>query len=431
MSMVESTVVNVGPAAMEQRALFLMKELRRVGTAATLIVVCGTIIILTMTLAMGHYNSLAHAGPKAVADGFVLSLLMGPRGRWRMVALLGVVYGLVLVMQVGVIYLAPVMVMTGIIAAMAGWCVDRMGGRLAAVIVAAALYEWLAGFGAPIKIYFATDGQSEPILWTMWMLEWPLRIIGAVCGVMLARKFVRRREDAEGNYGVEAAESAEQMLSRCPMARSSATTDANQGAVEPINRAINQKVPGHKSGENLRRSSSTGQAAVRLSAAMLACTLPMGVQSSVWLSVITAGYIGYGLWLGMRKSLLGIFAALLWGWLMFGLGSYLWHQDFLRVQDLGRTLVLRFAPLAIASSALVRSTRSVDLLRLLAAMYCPRVILIPLAQVLRSAGGVQRQWRQQQAIGAGGRKGWRARMLGPLDRCRPILVAWCDQLRRG
>ena len=48
---------------------FTRRELQRVGAAVLLMAVLGTIIIIGMTIAMGHYNTLAHAGPKAVIDG--------------------------------------------------------------------------------------------------------------------------------------------------------------------------------------------------------------------------------------------------------------------------------------------------------------------------------------------------------------------------
>lgn len=180
----------------QPNAAFTPRELARVGIAATMIVFGGTVIILLMIMLLGHYNSLAHSFPKAVLDGAVIALLLGRSGRWRCLALLGVVYGLVLLMQVGVAYLPPVLALAGLLGvlagATAGWVRRWLG-----VLVAAAAFEWAAGLGSPLKIFFGTGDANEPFLWGLWFAEWPLRISGAVVGVLLAWRWAARWEGGE------------------------------------------------------------------------------------------------------------------------------------------------------------------------------------------------------------------------------------------
>lgn len=68
------------PDLSEER-FFSLRELSRVGTATTMLVVVGTAIVVVMTIMLGHYNSLAHCGPKAVLDGAIIALLIGRHGR--------------------------------------------------------------------------------------------------------------------------------------------------------------------------------------------------------------------------------------------------------------------------------------------------------------------------------------------------------------
>ena len=349
-------------------AAFDLTELRRVGTAATMVVVCGTIIIITMTMMLGHYNSLAHSGPKAVLDGAVIGLLVGRRGRWRCLALLGIVYGLVLLLQIGVFYLVPVMATAGIVAAGVGRAVS-IAHRATAVVVAAIVYELLAGCGAPIKIYFGTGGRHEPFLWGMWFAEWPLRIIGAAAGVWLAGRWRRRRADAQ------AADD------------SVAEVDASS----PDHDVVSTHLP------SLPRARGVGAAALRLSVSILACVVPMMVESGRVLGLLAIASIGYALWAGLRRQIFGAMIGLLWGWLVFGLFSYLWHQDTARVADMLRTLVLRFTPITLASMVLVATTRPVDIVRLLRRCGVSRVILLPLASVIRDLPASRRELRRTMA----------------------------------
>lgn len=329
-----------------QEQTFTLRELRRVGTAATMLVVCGTVIILVMTMAMGHYNSLAHSGPKAVLDGAVIALLIGRQGRWRCLALLGVVYGLVLLLQVGVFYLLPVMALSGAAAALAGRSVQPLH-RVAALFIAAVTYEVLAGSGAPIKIYFGTGGRSEPFVWGLWFAEFPLRIGGAMIGVWLAGRWLARRE-----LRPEPA-SATRVVSSLPQT------------------------------SRLPQTQCISDAAVRLTACIIACTLPMVLQSYLWLSVVAVCYIAFALWAGLRWGILHIILGLVWGWVIFGLLSYAWHHDMRLVLDLSRTLVLRFAPASLAAAVLVATVRPIDLVRLLRRLRFSHAILLPLASVVR------------------------------------------------
>lgn len=329
--------------------LFTAAELRRVGVAATMIVVCGTIIIVAMTIALGHYSTLSHCGPKAVLDGAVVAMLIGKTGRWRCLALLGVVYGLVLLLQVGVFYLLPVMALAGLISAGAGWSVAWVH-RGAALVMAAAMYELLCGFGTPIQIYFATGGSREPIIWGLWFAEWPLRMGGAILGVWLMNRWLQ--------------------TSPTPQANESRIATSLPATWTPRNAAC--------------RTRSASAAAICIVFCIIACTLPMAINSAKILAGLALLYVMYAWWAGLRRGMLRALAGVCWGWLAFGLMSYLWHHDLARVLDLGRTLVLRFMPLTMASTVLASTVRPVDLFRLLRKWHLSSVILLPLSTVARN-----------------------------------------------
>lgn len=320
--------------------MFTSKELKRVGVAATMLVVCGTVVIIAMTMMLGHYNSLAHSGPKAAVDGVVIALLIGQHGRWRCLTLLGVVYGLVLLLQVGVFYLLPVTVVAAMLAAVAGRCVEPLH-RPAAIVLAAITYELLAGCGAPIKIYFGTGGRSEPFLWGMWFAEWPLRIVGAAVGVWLAGRI--RRSDA--------------------IASESISTSS------PPSRPKNH------------RSLPAG---IAILMSLIACTLPLFIESGWILGLLAAAYIAYALLAGVRWGIFHAGLAMLWGWIVFGAFSYAWNRDLAIVFDFGRTLVLRFAPLTLGSIVLVTAVRPIEMLRFLRRLRLPAAVLIPFTMVMRS-----------------------------------------------
>jgi hypothetical protein len=322
------------------KAVFTTHELKRVGTATTMLVVCGTVVILAMTMMLGHYNSLAHAGPKAIVDGAVIALLMGQHGRWRCLWLMGTVYGLVLLLQVGVLYLLPVTVLAAGIGAIAGRIIAPMH-RASAIVIAAVIYELLAGLGAPIKIYFGTSGRSEPFLWGIWFAEWPLRIAGAAAGVWMSRRW------RNGGTNFDPPTIADRKLPR-------------------------------------PRRLHTVSAWLALLMSIIACTLPLMIESIWILSGIAAIFAGYALLSGIRMGLVRASLGLLWGWLVFGLLSYAWNRDTGRVIDLWRSLVLRFAPLTLASMVLATSVRAAEMLHLLRRMGLPAAVLLPLASVLRS-----------------------------------------------
>lgn len=327
--------------------MFTLAELRRVGTAATMIVICGTAVIIIMTMAMGHYNSLAHAFPKAVLDGAVIALLIGKRSRWRCLSLLGIVYGLVLLLQIGVVYLMPVMAVAGIIAAAAGWAVS-LAHRSLAIATAVVLFELLAGFGAPIKIYFGTGGQSEPFIWGLWFAEWPLRIAGALAGMWLSTRLSNWAEKP---------------------VQESHTPHPARTIVRPRSQRV---------------ARGRLAAGVRLVTSILACVLPMLTDSWQWLGAMAIAAVVYGVAVGLRWRMLHAMLGLVWGWLVLAGLSYLYHQDTARATDMLRTFVLRFMPLTIASVALVTTTRPVDVIRVLRTLRLPRVALLPLTDVVRA-----------------------------------------------
>lgn len=324
------------PPALQSAAMFTRGELKAVGAAAVLLTVLGTTVIVGMTIALGHYNSLAHAGPKAAVDGFVLALLMTGGRRWRCAALLGIVYGLVLFVQLGLPYIAAVIVVSGVGAALVGRAIPN---RASAIIAAAIVFELLASLGAPLKILLATDGQ-EPILWGLWLTEWPLRVAGIVVGVILARRSLKRRP-------VDS-----------PIGESSVLLIEN--AKHRINPAI------------------------AIVAAVVGATLPMWLTSWRALTIVAVFYFAYAVLAGLRRGLLGAVVAVIWGWVVFGGASYLWHEDWQRVIDLGRTLVLRFWPMTIAAAVIAQCVRPIEMFQLLRQLRLPAVVLLPIAHVLRA-----------------------------------------------
>lgn len=337
------------PPALQSAAMFTRGELKAVGAAAVLLTVLGTIVIVGMTIALGHYNSLAHAGPKAAVDGFVLALLMTGSRRWRCVALLGVVYGLVLFVQLGLPYIAAVIVMSGFGAAMVGRIAPN---RAIAALFAAIVFELLASLGAPLKILLATDGQ-EPILWGMWLAEWPLRVVGIVVGVILARRFLQRQPIVS------------------PIGESTIL----------LKNSVEKRV----------------DPAISIVAAVVGATLPMWLTSWRALAVVAVFYLAYGLFAGLRRGLLGAVVAMIWGWAVFALASYLWHGDWHRVTDLGRTLVLRFWPMTIAAAVIAQCVRPIEMFQLLRRLHLPAAVLLPIAHVLRAIPVARRDFSRSVA----------------------------------
>jgi len=357
-----SSEVSISPNT--PRGFFTPRELGRVGAATTMMVFGGTVVILLMTISMGHYNSLAHSGPKAVLDGAVIALLLGNKGRWRVVSLLGVVYGLVLLIQIGVPYLPIVLAFAGIIGAVGGGAAGMLDRRFG-VLMAAGLFAWGAGLGAPIKIYFGTADQREPFLWGLWFAEWPLRIGGAWLGVALSWRGWAKPAP------VEAVEST------------TTSGEAEGGGVMSH---------GAPAGRNAVRG--VRPAALRLFVLLLAAILPLVIQKWSALIAITLLTLTYALVLGSRRRVLQTLLGVLWGWAVFSAASYLWHRDTDRVIDLIRTFALRFAPMALASVVLIGTTRPVDLLRVLRRCFVPRAVLLPLAVVLRQIPQGRRELTQ-------------------------------------
>ncbi len=335
---------------------FALSELNRVGTAAAMMVIGGTMVILCMTMLLGHYNSLAQCGPKAVLDGLTLALLMGKRSRWRCLALLGIVYGLVLVLQVGVVYLLGVMSLAGGLSAIAGWITSR-AHRTTALYVSAVCFEILAGCGTPIKILLATRHGDEPVLWMMWFAEWPLRAAGAAIGVWLAARWLRSPRHGS---------TSPRTCSESQVGSGSTFTPAaarRQGAVI--------------------RAKGRGQAAIRLAAAVAGCLVPMLLSGWLALGITAIAALVYGWWAGLRRHVFSIMAALIWGWVICSFASFLWHHDKARTVDLVRTFILGMCPLAVSAAALILTTRPVDLVRVLRRLFVPKVVLLPVAQIAR------------------------------------------------
>jgi hypothetical protein len=426
-----STVLQYAPSR-AAGPLFDVAELKRVGVAVTMIAVLGTIVILAILVAMMFvYSSLAHCGPKAVVDGAVIALLMGQKTRWRCLVLAATVYGFVLMLQLGIVYLVPVMMIAGIIAAIAGRTIGLIN-RTWAVAIAAVVYELLSSFGAPIKILLATDGK-EPVLWGMWLAEWPLRIVGAIIGVLWALKWQRNRRARKAQLDAQIADHDSPPMGDLSPAHTDTAVDMTSANLTPTsNNFTSKSAKSHRLAA--WRTTGAGSAGICLTASILSCVLPMVIESWLWLGAIVALYLAYALWTGMRKRLFHAVMGLLYGWVIFTAASYVWHHDPHRVVDLLRTLVLRFAPLTIAAAVLVTSVRPVDVLRLLRRCRLPRVIILPLAHVARSLPQIRQEFRT--AIGHLRRQGtW----TGPLSVIRspraitigllgPSFQRWADEL---
>ncbi|MCC6680758.1 MAG: hypothetical protein IT445_07635 [Phycisphaeraceae bacterium] len=368
------------------RPLFTPRELGRVGAATAIMVFGGTTIVLLMLMLLGHYSSLSHCGPKALLDGAVIALLAGQKGRWRCVALLGAVYGLVLLIQVGVPYLPLVLAIAGLLGAVGGAAGGAVHRRLG-ILLAAMLFEWGAGLGAPLKIYFGTSDANEPFLWGLWVAEWPLRLGGAAAGALLAGRLTGK---ADGDVVV------------LPTVRRDA--DARR-----------------------RRVRGVRPAALRLSALLAASIVPLMLERWDLLIVIFALTLAYALWLGPRQAVLWTLPAVAWGWFVFTAASYLWHRDPARVVDLLRTFALRFGPMALASVVLVSTARPVDVWRVLRRMSIPGagMVLLPLAVVLRQIPHTGREIRQRLTLLR--RHGhWR----GPLSLLRRPRLLWRELFSR-
>jgi hypothetical protein len=387
---------------------FSRKELRRTGVAALMLVVGGFVVIMGMTIAMGFYSSLAHSGPKAVVDGAVLTLLIY-RGRWRCLSLVAIVYGLTLLLQLGNPYVFGVITIAGLTAAALGRLLSPLGFWLA-IAVATVAYEILAGFGMPIRILLSTEGD-EPILWVIWFAEWPLRAAGALIGVWLAARYLRNRGEDRG------------------MAPAAAATSAPVAVLSAGSRTADARTKG-------KRTNGQWSAGLRIGMSIVACFLPMVLQSWTWLVVVACVYLIYAILAGLRWGAVNTLLGLLYGWIVFSGASYLWHHDWDRVVDLLRTFVIRFVPLMLSSAVLVMTVRPIDVMRLLRTLRCPGVIVLPLSHVFRGIPDSRREFGN--SIASLRRDGvWR----GPLSIFRrprtiarsllgPQFRRWADELAR-
>lgn len=332
-----------GGESLADSPLFTRRELTRVGTATAMVVVLGALVIIASTIALGHYNSLVHAAPKAVVDGAAIALLVGLRGRFRCLALMGIVYGLVLLAQIGVVYLVAVMALAGVCGALTGRGVAIVH-RAAAVYAAAVVFELAASLGYPVKILLASEGRSEPFLWGLWLAEWPLRIAGACVGVWLGLRGAHRQLEAPA----------------------------------PAALSLRSTTP------RVRRVASRTHAGIVLALSLIGFILPALLNTWSELAGIAIAFLGFGLLLGLSVSqLTGVTVGLFWGWLVFATLSFAWHRETAVMVELLRSFALRFAPMAIASALLVQTVRPLDLLRLLRSLRLPRIVLLPLAGVLR------------------------------------------------
>lgn len=340
--------------------MFTPLELRRVAIATAMMTVLGTIVIVASIVILGHYNSLAHAAPKAVVDGLAIALLMSrSESRWRSLLLLGAVYGLVIFLQIGVVYLLPVLALAGAVGAATGRLAKPLG-RTASLLAAAIAFEMFASLGAPVKIYFATEGRSEPFLWGMWALELPLRAAGALIGAWIAIRWLRRR--------------ATMPAIALPVVRPDTLSASTCFA------ACNRRC---EFARRCFRTRGPFDAGVRVTASALATVLPMALHGWAALGVVAAASIAYGLWAGLRREFVGAIAGLFASFVVFGIASYAWHRDPAIVMDLVRSLVLRFMPIAIAGIVIVKTVRGCDLVRLLRLARLPRPITFTFASVLR------------------------------------------------
>jgi len=359
---------------------FTRQELSRVGLAAAMMVAGGTAIILLLLPLVG-YNSLAHAGPKAVLDGAVIALLIGRRGRWRALALTGVVLGLFLgFVQPAFAPLLAILTLAGLAGAGAGHIAAR-AGRTAGVMAAAICFELVAGTGMPLRILLGTKGGGEPILWLMWFAEWPLRIGGAATGVWLARR----------RLGAVPSPSAVPAHPSDASSPSPGTPGEGrgEGLEPPTTNAPPTPLPHPRPLRPPRAHFlATG---IRFAAAVVACTVPMAVQNWYALGALAAAYLAFALLAGLGRRAIHVVVGLAWGCAVYAGASYLWHRDPDRVIDLLRTFGLRFAPMALAAGVIVTTVRPVDAFRLMRRLRLSGLVLLPLAKVLRSVPQARRE----------------------------------------
>jgi hypothetical protein len=265
-------------------------------------------------------------------------------------------------------FLLPVLVAAGVAGAAAGWMLHRIDRRLA-VLGAAVAYCLAASAGFPVRILLATDG-NEPVLWGMWLAEWPLRIAGAAAGCWLAGCWLRRRGTGEHDAGAAI--------------RASTTVHFRRDA---------HGISANKS----RRQRRPARAALILAAAAVACVVPMLLHGWISLGLTAGGFVTLGFALGLTlRQAIHLLIAACWGWAIYGGASYLWHHDAARVLDLGRTLVLRFLPMAVTSVLILRTVRPADLVRVLRRAGLGAALILPLATAIRLLPAIGRDLTAQR-----------------------------------
>jgi len=330
--------------------LFLPEELSRVGLAAAIILAGGIAIVLAIMPVLG-YSSLAQATPKAILDGAVIALLQGRRTRWRCLALLGVVLGMFLgFIMPAYPHLLLIMSFASLPAACVGYVTTPVS-RTAAVIAAAIVFEMLASMGKPLQIYFGTADAKEPLLWGFWLAELPLRAVGVIVGVWITRQWLRKPNTLSAQTGVLA-------------------------SPPPPPLVQNGKPPA-------RGTHRQPRAALCVTAAIIACTLPLTLESWTGLSCIAAAYLIFALCMGLGKTALHAIIGMLWGWGIYAVASYLYHGDTARVIDLFRTFALRFTPMTLTAMLIFTTVRPVEIIRLMKWLRLSGYVLIPLSRAVR------------------------------------------------
>lgn len=334
------------------RPTFSTRELRRVAAASTLNI-AGIIAVVLLLLPIVGYNSTAQAFPKSLLDGAVIAMLMGQRTRWRNLALFGVVVGMFLAFVVPAIPpLLGIYAIAGLAAAAIGWSVAKISRPLA-IVAAAVVFAVVDGAGYPVQVYFASQDRNEPVIWFFVGIEVALRSIGAPLGVLIGTRWAKRLADRRTT------------LSRSP----------SYAVASP---------------RRVREQVSPAYSLVIIAAALLACSVPMFVHNVWLLAAIAAAYALLAIAVNQGRSVLQVAIVLVWGWGFYGLCSFLWHHDWLRVADFGRTLALRFLPMATIALVMIRTVRPVAVVRLLRKARVSGAVVLPLSMVLRAVPTARR-----------------------------------------
>ena len=346
-------------------ARFEPRELRRVAAAVTLNI-SGIIAIVLLLLPIVGYNSTAQALPKAMLDGAVLSMLIGTRGRWRLVALFGVVNGMFLAFVVPAIPpLLAIYAMAGFAAMCVGHTLDRISRQLA-IVLASSTFAVLAGIGIAIQVWFASRDGHEPFLWSLVAIEIAIRAIGAPLGTIVGRRCLRALT-ASAECRVPSAE----------------LNTASSFGIRHAALGISKR--------RVRMEVSPAYTLVVLVAAMVGCIAPLLVENVWLLGAIALSYAILAIAVNQAKTVISVALVMIWGWMFYGSCSFLYHHDWHRVADFGRSLALRFFPMATIALVMIRTIRPVAVVRLLRRARVSGAILLPLAIVLRAVPNTRRE----------------------------------------